>query len=76
MLNIREKIGLDGIISFLEAKIDERKTSRFRYNESVMKFLQEELEEVLQMRETLNASSAEEDHMKATYSRVKSMHEA
>ena len=71
MLNIREKISLDGIISFLDTKLKER-----GHNEAVVKFLEQEHSYVTEMRETLEATSAEEDHMKATYSRVKSMHEA
>ena len=70
MLGIKEKITLEGIISFLEAKIKDR----FMYDKSVVKFLQEELDEVKTMLETLSATSAEEDHMKATYSKVRSMH--
>ena len=71
MLNIRQKLTLEGIISFLEAKIKDR----FMYDKSVVKFLREELDEVKTMLETLSATSAEEDHMKATYSKVLSMHQ-
>ena len=71
MLGIKEKITLEGIISFLEAKIKDR----FMYDKSVVKFLREELDEVKTILETLSATSAEEDHMKATYSKVLSMHQ-
>ena len=67
-LSIREREQLRGIISFLDTE------SKEGHDEAVVKFLEEKLSYVTEMKETLSASSAEEDHMKATYSKVRSMH--
>ena len=67
-LNIREKISLEGIISFIENEL------KGGYDDVVIEFLEEKLRYVTKMKETLEATSAEEDHMKATYSKVKEMH--
>jgi len=67
-LNIREREQLRGIISFLDAESQEG------HDEVVVEFLKEKLSYVTEMKETLEATSAEEDHMKATYSKVRSMH--
>ena len=67
-LNIREKISLEGIISFIETEL------KGGHDETVVEFLEDKLSYVTEMKETLNATSAEEDHMKATYSKVKEMH--
>ena len=67
-LSIREKEQLRGIISFLDTE------SQGGHDEAVVKFLKEKLSYVNEMLETLEATSAEEDHMKATYSKVRSMH--
>jgi hypothetical protein len=63
-----EKISLEGIISFIEAEL------QGRHDEVIMEFLRKKLSYVTEMKETLTATSAEEDHMKATYSKVRSMH--
>ena len=68
MLNIRQREQLRGIISFLETELEEAD------DKVVMEFLKEKLSYVTEMKETLEATSAEEDHMKETFSRVKSMH--
>ena len=67
-LNIREREQLRGIISFLDAESQEG------HDEVIVEFLKEKLSYVTEMKETLEATSAEEDHMKETFSRVKSMH--
>ena len=67
-LSIREREQLKGIISFLDTE------STRGHDEAVVKFLKEKLSYVTEMLETLEATSAEEDHMKATYSKVRSMH--
>ena len=67
-LNIREKISLEGIISFIETEL------KGGHDETVVEFLEDKLSYVTEMKEPLNATSAEEDHMKATYSKVKEMH--
>ena len=67
-LSIREREQLRGIISFLDAESQEG------HDEVVVEFLKEKLSYVTEMKETLEATSAEEDHMKATYSKVRSMH--
>ena len=68
MLNIRQREQLRGIISFLETELEEAD------DKTVVEFLKEKLSYVTEMKETLEATSAEEDHMKETFSRVKSMH--
>ena len=68
MLNIRQKEQLRGIISFLKTELEEG------HDDTVVEFLKEKLSYVTEMKETLEATSAEEDHMKETFSRVKSMH--
>ena len=70
ILTIRETEQLKGIISFLETEL------KAGHDEVVVEFLEEKLSYVTEMKETLSASSAEEDHMRATFSRVKSMHGA
>ena len=67
-LSIREKEQLRGIISFLDTESQEG------HDEVIVEFLKEKLSYVTEMKETLEATSAEEDHMKATYSKVRSMH--
>ena len=69
MLSLKEKITLDGIISFLNAKLGEK-----GHDEAVVKFLKRQKNHVTEMRGTLDASSAEEDHVRETFSRVKSMY--
>ena len=68
MLNIRQREQLRGIISFLKTELEEG------HDDTVVEFLKEKLSYVTEMKETLEATSAEEDHMKETFSRVKSMH--
>jgi len=70
ILTIRQEEQLKGIISFLDTE------SKEGHDEAVVKFLEEKLSYVTEMKETLSASSAEEDHMRETFSRVKSMHGA
>ena len=70
ILTIRQEEQLKGIISFLDTE------SKAGHDEAVVKFLEEKLSYVTEMKETLSASSAEEDHMRETFSRVKSMHGA
>jgi len=67
-LSMVEKISLEGIISFIESEL------QGRHDEVIMEFLRKKLSYVTEMKETLTATSAEEDHMKATYSKVRSMH--
>ena len=67
-LSIREREQLRGILSFLDAESQEG------HDEVVVEFLKEKLSYVTEMKDTLEATSAEEDHMKATYSKVRSMH--
>ena len=69
-LNIREKISLEGILSFINTEL------KGGHDDVVIEFLEEKLRYVTKMKETLEATSAEEDHMKATYSRVREMHSA
>ena len=68
MLNIRQREQLRGIISFLKTELEGG------HDDTVVEFLKEKLSYVTEMKETLEATSAEEDHMKETFSRVKSMH--
>ena len=70
ILTIRQEEQLKGIISFLDTE------SKEGHDEAVVEFLKEKLSYVTEMKETLEATSAEEDHMKETFSRVKSMHGA
>ena len=69
-LNIKEKISLEGIISFIETEL------KGGHDETVVEFLEDKLSYVTEMKNTLEATSKEEDHMKATFSRVKEMHSA
>ena len=69
-LNIREKKSLEGIISFIETEL------KGGHDDTIIEFLENKLSYVTEMKNTLDATSAEEDHMKATYSKVLSMHQS
>ena len=69
-LNIREKISLEGIISFIETEL------KGGHDDTIIEFLENKLSYVTEMKNTLDATSAEEDHMKTTYSKVLSMHQS
>ena len=67
-LSIREREQLRGILSFLATELEAG------HDEAIVTFLKDKHSYVTEMKETLEATSAEEDHMKATYSKVRSMH--
>tara|TARA_B100001250_G_scaffold413737_1_gene448875 strand:+ start:2167 stop:2403 length:237 start_codon:yes stop_codon:yes gene_type:complete len=63
-LSIVEKVSLNGIISFLEDESEQD------HEEVIVKFLKRKLNYVIEMKETLQATSKEEDQMKARYSKA------
>ena len=67
-LSLKEKISLEGILSFINTEL------KGEHDLVVIEFLADKLRYVTEMKETLEATSAEEDHMKATYSKVREMH--
>lgn len=67
-LSLKERISLEGILSFIDSELEEVT------DPSVKEYLEEKLRYVTEIKDTLLATSAEEDHMKATFSRVKAMH--
>ena len=69
-LNIKARLTLDGILSFINTEL------KGGHDDVVIEFLEEKLNYVTQMKEKLESTSEEEDHMKATYSKVLSMHQA
>ena len=69
-LNIKARLTLDGILSFINTEL------KGEHDDVVIEFLENKLSYVTEMKNTLDATSAEEDHMKATYSKVLSMHQS
>ena len=69
-LNIKARITLDGILSFINTEL------KGGHDDVVIEFLEDKLNYVTQMKEKLDSTSEEEDHMRETFSRVKKMHSA
>jgi hypothetical protein len=69
-LNIKARITLDGILSFINTEL------KGGHDDVVIEFLEEKLNYVTQMKEKLDSTSEEEDHIRETFSRVKEMHSA
>ena len=69
-LNIKARITLDGILSFINTEL------KGGHDDVVIEFLENKLNYVTQMKEKLESTSEEEDHMRETFSRVKEMHSA
>ena len=69
-LNIKARLTLEGVLSFINTEL------KGGHDDVVIEFLEEKLSYVTEMKNTLEATSAEEDHIRKTFSRVKEMHSA
>ena len=66
-LNIKEKISLEGILSFINTELKKG------HDDKVIEFLEEKLHYVTDMKNTLEDTSEEDDHIRATFIKVKAM---
>ena len=69
-LSIKARITLDGILSFINTEL------KGGHDDVVIEFLEDKLNYVTQMKEKLDSTSEEEDHIRETFIRVKEMHSA